>query len=348
VNDSLTKEELTLLSPRIRPWRVLAVVTFVLALPVAGLWWLTMMPGKSYQGPLAALTKQQEEIKTGLLAHVYTLAEQVGERNMYTPGKLDEAGQYITEQLESWGYEVETHAYEHKKQTLRNLFVEIPGADLEGEIVIVGGHYDSVEGSPGANDNGSGVAVTLELARLLEDAKPKRTLRFLFFVNEEPPYFQTGAMGSRRYARACKKKGENVVAMLAMETMGYYDDAPGTQDFPLPFLGLLYPHTGNFIGFVGNISSRKLVRESIGGFRRSASFPSRAIAAPEFIPGIGWSDHWSFWQEGYPALMVTDTAPFRDPNYHHATDLPKNIDYGRLARVTDGLTAVVRELARVP
>ena len=169
----------------------------------------------------------------------------------------------------------------------------------------------------------------------------------MLFVDEEPPFFKSGEMGSRKYARRAKERGENVVAMFSLETIGYYSDRPGSQHYPPP-IGLFYPDTGNFIGFVSNLGSRSLLHEVIASFRRHAQFPSEGLAAPAFIPGVDWSDHWSFWDEGYPALMVTDTAPYRYPYYHLAADTPDKVDFDRLARVVSGLRATLPDLAGGP
>ena len=211
----------------------------------------------------------------------------------------------------------------------------------------MGAHYDSVQGAPGGNDNSSGVAAALELARALRDAKPARTLRFVFFVNEEPPFFDGMDMGSRRYALRSKQRKECIVAMFSLKTMGWYSDSPDSQRYPFP-LSLFYPSTGDFIAFVANLGSRALLHESLGAFRRHAKFPSEGVAAPEIIPGVGWSDHASFWEQGYPGVMVTDTAPFRYPYYHTGQDTPYKVNYERLARVVTGLEKMLRELTRSP
>jgi Zn-dependent M28 family amino/carboxypeptidase len=202
-----------------------------------------------------------------------------------------------------------------------------------------------VTGAPGANDNGSGVAGVLALARRFAGKPCARTLRFVAFVNEEPGHFQTELMGSWVYARRCKERGDRIAAMVSLETIGCFFHEPGTQSYPAPGLGLCYPTTGNFIAFVGDLSSRKLVRRAIGSFRRGAEFPSEGAALPASIPGIGWSDHWAFWQHGYPAIMVTDTAPFRYPHYHLRSDTPEQLDYDSMSRVIFGLEKVVAELA---
>jgi Zn-dependent M28 family amino/carboxypeptidase len=169
----------------------------------------------------------------------------------------------------------------------------------------------------------------------------------VFFANEEPPFYHEDTMGSLVYAKRCRARDENVTAMLSLETTGFYTDTKGSQRYPWP-LSSFYPDTGDFIGFVGDTSSRDLVLETVASFRRHTKFPSQGISAPGIIPGIGWSDHWSFWQAGYPGVMVTDTAPFRNKSYHTAKDTPDTLDYARLARVTSGIARVLEDLAGVP
>jgi hypothetical protein len=227
-----------------------------------------------------------------------------------------------------------------------NLEIEFSGGPRRDEIVIVGGHYDAVLGSPGANDNATGTAAVLELARLLAGQQLARTVRFVAFVNEEAPFFQTDAMGSWVYARRSRTRGEQVVAMLAIETIGFYSDVAGSQHYPCRLACSIL--TGNFIGFVGNIASRALVHRSLAAFRQHTPFPSEGVAAPGWMSGIGWSDHWAFWQEGYPGVMVTDTALFRYAPYHTREDTPDQINYERMARVVAGLARVVTTLADAP
>jgi Zn-dependent M28 family amino/carboxypeptidase len=234
--------------------------------------------------------------------------------------------------------------YSVNGKSVKNIEAEIRGTERPEENVIVNAHYDSVSGSPGANDNASGVAALLELARNFKDLGPKRTLRFVAFVNEEPPYFQTEEMGSRVYARRSRERGENLVAMISIETIGYYSVAENSQVYPFPF-SLFYPCTGNFIGFVGNTSSRTLVRRAIRVFREDTAFPSQGVAAPGWLTGIGWSDQWSFWKEAYPAIMITDTAIFRYPHYHKRSDTPDKIDFDRMTRVVSGISRVLLDLA---
>jgi Zn-dependent M28 family amino/carboxypeptidase len=193
--------------------------------------------------------------------------------------------------------------------------VKLPGTDAAGETVVIGAHYDSVAGAPGADDNASGAAGVLELARLLHGSAHRKTIRLVLFVNEEPPFFQTENMGSLVYARQLRTDHVSVSAMISLEMLGFYSDVSGSQKYPV-LLGLFYPDRGNFIGFVGNPGSRTLVRQAVRSFRETTQFPSEGIAAPADWPGVGWSDHWSFWQKHYPAIMITDTALFRYPYYH--------------------------------
>ena len=302
------------------------------------------MPGESYHGELPPLTQKEITLQNALQQDVEKLAGEIGRRNYLYYDGLIAATDFLERKISQVGYKVKRQEYEIDNQTYYNLEVEIIGTEKPQEIVVVGGHYDSVYTSPAANDNGTGAAATLELARLFAGKKPARTLRFVEFVNEEPPFFQTDQMGSLVYAKQCRDRKDNIVAMLSLETMGYYSDEIGSQQYPFP-LDRIYPLQGNFIGFVGNLESRKLVHNVVESFRRHAKFPSEGATLPRLIPGVGWSDQWAFWQQGYPGVMVTDTAPFRYPYYHTDEDTPDKIDYERLARVVAGLEQVIAELA---
>lgn len=304
---------------------------------------LIRMPGKKYAGPFEPLTAAERRACAELERMVYHLAGEIGPRN-YIEGGLDEAADWLAAEFEAAGLSVERQTFIVVGEDCSNLIVEIPGKT--DEVVVVGGHYDSVatESCPAANDNASGAAATLLLAKAFADRTPARTLRFVEFVNEEPPSFWTEAMGSLVYARSCAERGDRIAAMLSLETIGYYSDEPGSQEYPGPF-AIHYGTTGDFIGFVGDIGSRRLVRRCVGTFRRTTSFPSHGIAAPAVIPGVGWSDQWSFWKFGYPAVMVSDTAVFRYPYYHTSEDTPEKLDYRRMARVVCGLGEVIADLA---
>jgi Zn-dependent M28 family amino/carboxypeptidase len=279
-----------------------------------------------------------------LRAHVEMLAGTIGERNLWRYGALEQAAQYISAQLAATGYAPRRQTYEIAKLPVSNIEASLEGTARALEIVVVGAHYDSVSGCPGANDNGTGVAAVLELAQRLSGRPQPRTIRFVAFVNEEPPFFQTRDMGSAVYATAAKARGDRIVGMLSLETMGYYSDETGSQQYPAP-MAAVYPDTGNFIGLVANVGSARLLLKARRAFRRRTAFPLQSAAAPASLPGVGWSDHWAFWQAGYPAMMVTDTAPFRYPWYHTPDDTPDKIDYDKLALVLDGLEGVIESIS---
>jgi len=301
------------------------------------------MPGKSFHGTAAPLSPDETALRDELVAQVQKLGGEIGERNLRRYAQLQAAAQYIESQLRAFGWKVRRDEYEVDGQGCSNIEAELPGASPE--IVLIGAHYDSVPGAPGANDNGSGVAALLALARRFAGTHNSRTLRFVAFVNEEPSYFRTTEMGSFVYATRCRRHNEQISAMISLETIGYFSTQPGSQKYPMPGLNLLYPRTGNFIGFVGNIASRSLLRDAIGEFRRHAQIPSEGGALPATVPGVGWSDQWSFWQHGYPGIMVTDTAPFRYPHYHAPSDTPDKLDYDSMTRVVASMDQVVHHLA---
>lgn len=301
------------------------------------------MPGKNVSSA-APLSAAEIALRAELVADVQTLTAEIGERNMVRYPQLNAAADFIEASFSRAGLRTRRDTYEVDGRACHNIEAEIRGA--RPEILVIGAHYDSVFGSPGANDNGSGVAALLALARRFAGKPAGKTLRFVAFANEEPPYFQTEQMGSLVYARRCKAHGDPISAMISLETIGYFSDAPRSQTYPSLGIGAFYPTKGNFIGFVGNVGSRTLLRRAIGLFREQAKLPSEGAALPSFIPGVGWSDQWAFWQLGYPAIMITDTAPFRYPHYHFATDLPDKLDYDRFALVVSGMEKVIAELAR--
>lgn len=276
-----------------------------------------------------------------LREHVSWLAGEIGERNVFKPEKLAAAAAYIEKQWRTQGYEVKTQKYEAEGVVSANIEVTRVSPARPDDIILIGAHYDSVIGSPGANDNASGVAALLELSRLFARIDPQRTIRFVAFVNEEPPFFQTELMGSYVYARAARQRGDKIRFMVSLETMGFYSDEPGSQVYP-PLFSLFYPDRGNFIGFVSNFGSWGSMRRLSRDFRAKSVFPLERLATFTFVPGVSWSDHWSFWEHDYDAMMVTDTAPYRDPHYHTADDTPDKLDYARLTRVTAGMFEAVR------
>lgn len=318
---------------------LLAVLAALFLSPFVALRWMTSVPGKSWEGPLPALSPVERDLSARLRGHVVAIGSRphsIGHAPAYA-----EAAAYIERTLAAQGYAVTRQAFDEGLAVNLEAVIE-PGA-ANAPTLVVGAHYDSARSAPGANDNGSGTAALLELARMLADlrGKTKVRIRLAFFANEEPPFFKTDRMGSLVYARALADKGRKPDAMFSLETLGFYRDTPGSQHYPFP-LGALYPDTGNFVAFVGTVSARPLVRRAVREFRAVAQFPSVGGTAPGIVQGIDWSDHWSFGEIGVPALMITDTAPFRYPHYHTLKDTPDKLDYDRLARVTAGLERLLR------
>jgi Zn-dependent M28 family amino/carboxypeptidase len=272
------------------------------------------------------------------------LAAEIGDRNVFRPTALEEAAKYIARQWSSFGYRVNRQEYQVKDVTCANLEVERPGFEPTGGILLIGAHYDSVRGCPAANDNGSGVAALLELARRFAEVEPARTVRFVAFANEEPPFFMTHQQGSVVYARAARQRGDDIRLMASLETIGYFSDAPGSQRYP-PLFRYFYPDRGNFLGLVSNFRSRPAMLRLAAAFRAASNFPLEHTATFHWIPGVAWSDHRSFWRAGYPALMITDTAFYRYPYYHTALDTPDKLTYDAFARATKGLYGAFAALA---
>ncbi len=327
--------------------KFIGLIGLILVALVAAWMIMIRMPGESFQGPLPPATDELRAFEQALQSSVHTLAGEIGERNLFHYDRLVQAAEYIRITLADAGYDVGRQIFEVEGKACENIEAELPGTDRPDEIIVIGAHYDSVKGSPGANDNGTGVAAMLSLARGFARTSFSRTLRFVAFVNEEPPFSQTEDMGSLRYAQRSKQRGESIVLMISLETIGYYSDVSGSQRYPA-LLKLLYPSTGNFLAFVTNTEYAGRVRNLIDLFRKQVAFPSEGAALPGWVTGVGWSDHWSFWKEGFPALMVTDTALFRYPAYHTAKDTPDKINYDRLARVVSGMQGVIASLANQP
>ncbi|MEO7687841.1 MAG: M28 family peptidase [Sphingomonas sp.] len=329
---------------RVIGWSIALLV--LIGFPVATILWMTAVPGHSHTGTLPPLDAGQQQMATNLEAHVRAIASKP--HNIEHPAALEFAALHIENALIDMGYTIHRQPL-GQDGSERNIEVVIDPAAPTAETLVIGAHYDSAFDAPGANDNATGTAGVIELARLLADLRGKSALRIrlVLFVDEEPPNFQTANMGSLVYAERLKRTGEPVTGMLCLETLGYYSDQPGSQHYPAP-LDLLYPRTGNFVAFVGLTSSRGFVRKTVGAFRAHAQFPSIGGTVPGFVTGIDWSDHWSFEQVGIPAVMITDTAPFRYPWYHRRGDTPDKVDYAKLARVVSGLERVVRGWATVP
>jgi len=326
--------------------RSLAISTTFAAL-TAGLVGCAIFPvdsGASAPALSAPTLSRSERLR----ADVDRLAGVIGERNIKHSCALAGAEDFLAASLARAGYAVHWQTYMCAGVPVSNLIAELPGTQTPDEIVLVGAHYDTVDHheahTPGADDNASGCAGVLELARAFAGEPQGRTVRFVLFVNEEPPYFWTDEMGSLVYARAAKAFGDDIRAMISLEMIGYFSDTAGSQDYP-PGIGLVMPDAGNFIAFVSFAADASLVEHCVAAFRETTTFPAAGAALPTLIPRIGSGDHWSFWKQGYPSLMVTDTAIHRNRNYHKAGDTADKLNFDAMAQVVDGVEGVVRSLA---
>jgi hypothetical protein len=275
---------------------------------------------------------RERELRIELESHVHRLAGEIGERNFQKYQALQDCISYIEDYWSGAGYVVEHQNYTTLDLQFTNLWTEIPGRTRPEEVVVLGAHYDTILGTPGADDNATAVAGLLALSGRARQRDWDRTLRFVAFANEEPPFFMSPSMGSLVYAQSCQERNEKIQAMVCLEMLGYYTDAqPDT-------LGLL-PAEGNFIA---------LVRRAAQAFRKKVRFPFQAATPSEIaVPYAGFSDHWSFWQHGYKAFMITDTGPLRNPHYHQPSDLPDTLNYDLMSRVVYGVEGILEELARV-
>ena len=290
-------------------------------------------------------TRETRSTEDRLYEDVRVLSEEYADRNAENRGVLNDAGVWVGQRLGSMGYAVDLEQVnEQKPERGFNVVAELRGTTRPDEIIVIGAHYDAELNTPGADDNASGVAAMLELARRFADAPMDRTVRWVGFTNEESSNSYGGVMGSFAYARAAKNRNESVVAMMSLEMLGYYDDAPGSQRYPFDQsmaaqLGMNLPDTGDFIGVVG---------ESISASMRSSGRANVVEAAlPAMVRAIWRSDHGNFWMAGYNAVMITDTSEFRTPHYHQESDTIETLDFTRMAGVVDALEVAVRDLASV-
>jgi hypothetical protein len=317
-----------------------ALVLLTAGLAVYGLW----VPGSSFSGPPPVLSQDEQALAARLKAHIVAIASEPHNVPEHAAA-LERSAAAVEQAFAGLGFTPERQAYEAGGGTVRNIWVTIEPEGPVEQAIVVGGHYDSAHDAPGANDNGSGTAAAIELAGLLRGFRPKSTrLYFVAFVNEEAPYWGTADQGAFRFAELLLGRGERIRGMLSLETLGWFSEEPGSQKYPAPF-NLIYPDVGNFVAFVGMPGSRGWLHKVLAPYRRHAQVPSLGGIAPSFIPGISWSDHAAFADKGIPALMLTDTAPFRYPHYHRPSDTPDKVDSETLARITSALAKTLKEIA---
>ncbi len=283
-----------------------------------------------------------------LYEHVKHISVNIGSRSVHDYDAIEATKNYIESTLQNLGYAPTRQDYEYSGRVYSNIIASIRGAESPGETIVIGAHYDTVYGTPGADDNASAVAVLLEICRALRDFSPKRTLKLIFFTLEEPPLFRSKFMGSYVYAREAKRKGEDIRAMVCLEMVGYYSDKKGDQSLPLPFMNLVYSTTPDFIAVVGNLKSKHLVKSVKRSLNKSSEIPVETLSTIGLVPGVDFSDHRSFWKMGYPAVMITDTAFYRNPNYHSARDTIDTLNFDKMSQLLDGLVGVAKDLSDSP
>ena len=279
-----------------------------------------------------------DQVESNLRETVVYLSGVIGERSYRQTENLLRSVEYIEQRFSSCGYGPKRQTFTYGGNSYYNVFAEVRGTETTRDgLLVIGAHYDTVAGSPGADDNASGIAGLLELARLASEKPLKRTVRFVAFSLEEPPVFMTSRMGSHVHAKGLRDEGAVLFGMISLEMLGYYRSEKGSQLYPSSLFRLFYPDRGDFISFVGNLSSRAFTVAVTKAFRECCSVPVESLNAPSLIPGVDFSDHRSFWKFGYPAFMITDTAFYRNPNYHSSGDTAETLDYKKMAELITGL-----------
>ena len=318
---------------------------FCMATLLSG-WAILRMPGSSYDAPLPPLSSAEERLKKDLQYDVNVLASRIGERNLRRYAQLQETAEFITYELQSAGYQVIRQPFTVKGKRCENIIAEIRGVSREDEVVIIGAHYDTAIGSPGADDNSSGVAVALSLARFYAQQRMTRTLRLVFLSVSNSRSVAAASAGSAVYARHLADSDDEVILMLNLASLGYFTSDEKTQHLPVP-LNFFYPKRGNFIAFAGQSEVSDALKDVLGAFRSRAHFPSQGILFPDTTHLENWRVVRPFWKRRLPAVIVTDTGIYRNPHLHKAGDRAETLDYSALARVTANLQLLVNDLVRL-
>lgn len=302
--------------------------------------------GRSSPEPVAPSCTPGKVDPERLKTHVRALSETFQPRDHQHPDNLERTAGYVADALTRAGGRVSSEPYTAGGASYRNVIATF-GPDSE-ERLVIGAHYDAAQGAPGADDNASGVAGLLELAAWLGEHPPPMRVDLVGYTLEEPPHFRRSTMGSKVHARGLREQGVKVRAMISIESIGYFSDAPDSQRYPVAALRLRYPSEGNFIAVVGRTDQGELVDRVHRALGTVSGLSSESLAAPRNLQGVDFSDHASYWDEGYPAVMVTDTALFRNPHYHTPTDTWDTLDYERMAKVVRGVQCAVEALAAPP
>jgi hypothetical protein len=316
-----------------------SLVILFIAFLFLSYWYMMKCEGNWRGDPLEKKMKMEFiEIKKGMESDIEYL-QILGPRNSENDAsykQLRKCEEWIRQRWESQGFTVKKHTFSVEGKDYSNLEIEIKGRTLPSEIIIISAQYDTLPDSPGANNNGSGMAILFAVSNLLRNYNPDRTIRLIEFVNEEDPFFGSEKMGSYQYAKKCRQKGEDIRVMLSLDALGIYKNETGSQKLPFPF-SMFYPDRGNFLAFIGNLNSRKYMKEATRGFKKGSSFPIEAGVVPKWVEGAGWSDHLSFWKFGYPGIMVTDTGGFRSPSHTTKEDTMEKLNFEAMSRIVIGM-----------
>ena len=315
--------------------RVFVITLAVIGVIIAAVVALVVQP---FVSPVASTPLPVDPSR--LEAHVKRLSVDFHPRRHDRMDNLERTAQYIADELNATGAAVSTQEIVVAGRKYRNVIARFgPPA---GPLLVIGAHYDSYNTTPGADDNASGVAGLIELARLLGQSAQMRSIELVAYAFEENPRSSNADMGSAWHVQALLAAKRDVTLMLSLEMIGYFTDAPKSQRFPAPGLSMLYPDRGNFIALVGKLSDYGLMRRVKSAMSGATSLPVHSINSPRRVPGIENSDHVNFWDAGYPAMMVTDTAYLRNPNYHGLNDTWQTLDYRRMAQVVQAVYAVTQ------
>jgi Zn-dependent M28 family amino/carboxypeptidase len=317
--------------------RLVSIIVVAFLLPIA-LFWIVMA-----QPSFSANQKSDMSVDTGRLReHVLALSEKYYPRSYANISNLNMCADYVMAHFKQAGADTTAQEFRVGNNSYRNV-IGFFGPDSTDRIVV-GAHYDAYNGTPGADDNSSGVAGLIELAYLLGKADLDSKVELVAYTLEEPPFFRTADMGSAHHARSLKDQQVEVRAMIALEMIGFFSDEKNSQSFPIPMLKLFYPSRGNFIAVVGRLGQRRIVRQVKKHMKGTTDLPVYSINAPAFVPGIDFSDHGSYWKHGYDAVMITDTAFYRNSRYHESKDTADSLDYERMSKVVVSVFEAVQGL----
>ena len=296
-----------------------------------------VLPIQKQQAPISV---NPEKLKT----HVEKISNEFSPRSALFVQNLDKTAAYVKQEFAIAGGNVSEQAFEANGKTYRNIIARF-NAESEDRIVV-GAHYDAAGSLPAADDNASGVAGLIELAYLLGRTKLTKHVELVAYTLEEPPFFGSNQMGSFIHAKSLKDENAAVRLMMSLEMIGYFSDEPNSQSFPVSAMSLFYPSRGNFIAVVGSFGNFSIVRRVKSAMKAQSEVPVRSINAPASIPGIDFSDHRNYWKFGYDAVMITDSAFYRNPNYHTAADTPEKLDYNRMSKVVEAVYYAVLSFAK--